>query len=87
VKPSKTEKLVVRHTQSAGQDQYGQQQFTPPAAKPTKVIKVAGVASETPTQSSGELPFTGLGLGVTALLGLTLLALGALLRRRESRAS
>src|SRR5207247_1794732 len=87
VKPAKVEKLAVRQTQSAGQDQYGHQKYTPPAAKPIKkVIKVAGVSTSEPTASSGELPFTGLGLGVTAALGLMLLALGTLLRRRESRA-
>ena len=87
---AKTQKLAVK-TKSAAVDQYGNQTYTPPAAqpkpKPAKVIKVAGISTQTsPTQSSDELPFTGLGLGVTAALGLMLLAFGALLRRRESRA-
>jgi hypothetical protein len=82
VSPAKS--LSVK-TQSASQDQYGNQTFTPPAAKQTKVIKVAGVSSQEPT-SSGELPFTGIGLGVTAALGLMLMTLGVFLRRRESRA-
>jgi hypothetical protein len=84
VSPASTHgKLAVRKTQSAGQDQYGHQVFTPPVAKPPKIIKVAGVSTTEPT--SGELPFTGIGLGVSGVLGLLLLALGALLRRRESR--
>ena len=89
VQPAKTRHLNVA-TKTAGIDQYKPQKFTPPAAKPkpkpAKVIKVAGVSTETPSQASGELPFTGLGLGITAALGLMFLALGALLRRREGRA-
>lgn len=83
VSPAK--KSLARTTQSAAQMQYGNQTFTPPAPKPTKVIKVAGVSGQAPT-SSGELPFTGLGLGVTAALGLMLVTMGVFLRRRESRA-
>jgi hypothetical protein len=88
VTPAKTQKLAVQSTQSAAQDEYGQQTYTPPAAKPkpAKVIKVAGISSQAPSQSSSELPFTGLGLGITGALGLMLLSIGALLRRRESRA-
>jgi hypothetical protein len=82
----KTQKLVVQK-RSAAQDQYGHQTYTPPVAKPIKrVIKVAGISTSKPAASSGELPFTGLGLGITAALGLMLLGVGALLRRRESRA-
>jgi hypothetical protein len=82
-----TQELAAQ-TKSAAIAQYRPQQFTPPVAKPkpAKVIEVAGISTETPSQSSGELPFTGIGLGVTAALGLMLLTLGALLRRRESRA-
>jgi hypothetical protein len=89
VTPAKTQHALAVKAKSAAQDEYGQQTFTPPAAKPkpAKVIKVAGISTQTPKPSStGELPFTGLGLGVTAGLGLMLLAFGALLRRRESRA-
>jgi hypothetical protein len=86
VVPAKHTKVVVRHTQSAGEDQYGHQQYTPPAAKP-KVIQVAGISTApAPTSTSNELPFTGFGLGLTAGIGLVLLALGMLLRRRESGA-
>lgn len=87
VAPAKTQHTLAVKAKSAAQDEYGQQTFTPPAAnKPAKVIKVAGISTETPSQSSGELPFTGIGLAATAALGLVLLALGALLRRREGRA-
>jgi hypothetical protein len=84
VTPSKT--VPVRTTQSAATDEYGQQTFTPPVAKAPakKVIKVAGISTTKPTSSSSELPFTGLGLGLTTALGVMLLAFGALLRRRES---
>jgi len=79
---------LAAQTKSAAIAQYHSQQYTPPVAKPkpTKVIEVAGISTKTPQQASDELPFTGLGLGVTAALGLALLAIGAMLRRRESRA-
>jgi hypothetical protein len=85
VQPAKTTQVTA--TKSAAITQYQPQKFTPPAAKPkpSKVIKVAGISTETPNQSSGELPFTGIGLAATTLLGLTLVGLGVLLRRRESR--
>lgn len=95
VVPAKTTKVkVVRQTQSAAQDQYATppQQYTPPAATPKakpKVIQVAGISTTqqpATSSSSGTLPFTGFGLGLTAGLGLLLLAVGMLLRRRESRA-
>ncbi len=92
VVPAKTTHVkVVRTAQSAACDQYCDQQvYTPPAAPPSKpkVIQVAGIStSQQPTStSSGTLPFTGFGLGLTAGLGLLLVALGAVLRRRESRA-
>jgi hypothetical protein len=82
-----TPKLAAQ-TKSAAIAQYHPQQYTPPVAKPkpTKVIEVAGISTKTPSQSSNDLPFTGIGLGLTAAFGLTLLVLGAFLRRRESRA-
>lgn len=83
--PAKAHVAVA--TKTAGIAQYKSDVFKPPAAKPNagKVIEVAGISTTTPSQASGELPFTGIGLGITATLGLTLLALGALLRRRERR--
>jgi hypothetical protein len=90
VTPAKAQHALAVRVKSAAQDEYGKQTFTPPAAtpkpKPAKVIKVAGISTETPKPATSELPFTGLGLGITAALGLMLLAFGALLRRRESRA-
>jgi hypothetical protein len=86
VTPAKSE-LQARETKSSAQDQYGNQTFTPPAAKtkPSVQIKVASASASQVAAESGELPFTGLGLGATALLGLTLLGFGAMLRRRENR--
>jgi hypothetical protein len=77
--------LAPRTTLSAGQDQYGK-----PKAKPVAKVKAAKKpkAAFTPpprVKSGGELPFTGLGLGATAGLGVLLLGLGVLLRRRETR--
>jgi hypothetical protein len=87
VQPTTTQHAVT--AKSAAVDQYGEQTFTPPVAKPkpAKVIQVVGTSTtQTPQQASGELPFTGLGLGITAALGLMLVAVGAMLRRREGRA-
>jgi hypothetical protein len=88
-KPAKQTKLAVRTTKSSAQDQYGQETVTPVVNKKPKVAKkntrVAGVFTPPAVASSDELPFTGLGLGATAALGLLLLALGVLLRRRETR--
>ena len=86
VKLEKQDSLKVRGTKSAAQDQYGKQQtFTPPTpkAKPKTRVEVASVSNQQVAAASGELPFTGLGLGATALLGSALLALGVFLRRRE----
>jgi hypothetical protein len=95
-KPAKQTKLAVRTTKSSAQDQYGQDPVTPVVNTKPKVANKPQVAENSPqvagvfkppaaVASSDELPFTGLGLGATAALGLLLLSLGALLRRRESR--
>lgn len=54
--------------------------LTPPSAS-------AGVAGQStaPQASNDTLPFTGYGLGGTALIGSMLLALGVFFRRREAR--
>jgi hypothetical protein len=91
----KTQKASAPTKQSAALTQYGPQTVTPPApAKQTftppaapKTVKVAGISTPAASESSDELPFTGLGLAATAAFGLLLLGLGAFLRRRESRAS
>ena len=62
----------------------GQSSTTPPTLTPPKSTPTVSVAGEsTAPQSTGTLPFTGLGLGATAALGSLLLALGVVLRRRE----
>ena len=81
VKPA-AQKLPARATQSAAQDQYGQQVFTPPAAKPKIKVKSASAHKVAVVSASDELPFTGLGLGVSGAFGFMLLGLGVLLRRR-----
>lgn len=40
-----------------------------------------------PVVTKGQLPFTGLSLATTSVLGFALIALGILLRRRERRSS
>ena len=76
--------VPTRATQSAAQDQYGHQKFTPPVAKPKVKVKSAPSNNVVVVSASDELPFTGLGLGASGALGLMLLGLGALLRRREA---
>jgi hypothetical protein len=84
VAPAKTQKA---HRSSAA-SQYGEQSvLTPPVAKPkdpAPTARVAAASAASPPKS-GTLPFTGLGLGATALLGSLLLTLGVVLRRRGAR--
>lgn len=82
---------------SAAADEYGDQAvaevpLTPPTApkseEPTSqgpTSQVEGATATAPAQKSGTLPFTGVGLGSTALVSLLLVSLGVYLRRRESR--
>jgi hypothetical protein len=73
------------HRSSAG-TQYGEQSvLTPPVAKPKDPTARVAAATAASPPKSGTLPFTGLGLGATALLGSLLLTLGVVLRRREKR--
>lgn len=51
----------------------------------TPTTQVEGATATAPAQKSGTLPFTGVGLGSTALVSLLLVSLGVYLRRRESR--
>lgn len=55
----------------------------PKSQEPT--TQVEGATATAPAQKSGTLPFTGVGLGSTALVSLLLVSLGVYLRRRESR--
>ena len=50
----------------------------------TPKVKVA-TTSTAPVQSSGTLPFTGISLAGTAVLGIGLVGLGIMLRRRQPR--
>jgi hypothetical protein len=78
---------------SAAADEYGEdavaQVQTPPTTPTTpttpKTSEVAGATASSPPAKSGSLPFTGVGLGTTALVSLLLVSLGVYLRRRESR--
>ena len=56
----------------------------PPAEPPKQDAGTAGVATEATAQT---LPFTGISLLASALIGAALLALGLILRRREQRSS
>jgi hypothetical protein len=63
-------------------------QYPPPPTQPTQPASgTAGqeAASGTLGQASQALPFTGISLITTTLIGCTLLALGLFLRRRERR--
>lgn len=87
---SSVKKIVVpakqtRKSVSSAQDEYGEETVpvvTKPKPKPPVEV-VAGVTTSKPP--SGTLPFTGYGLGGTAVLGSLFLAAGIFLRRRESR--
>jgi hypothetical protein len=76
-------KAAVTST-SAAADQYGEQQVANPAEPKAPTSNVAGATASTPPKS-GTLPFTGVGLGSTVLVSLTLVGFGVYLRRRESR--
>lgn len=74
--------------QSAAGKQYCEEKLpdltVAPLTPPSASVGVA--AQSTPPQSTSDtLPFTGYGLGGTALVGSLLLALGVFFRRREAR--
>jgi hypothetical protein len=85
------QQAATAKSQSAAGAQYdeekvpsGESSVTPPTLTPPKSPPTVSVAGEsTAPKSTGTLPFTGLGLGATALLGSMLLVLGVFLRRRE----
>jgi hypothetical protein len=86
--------VVVHHSSAHSQYDTAKPVPKPTAKPPAKSTKpkttpkttggVAGAVTGTKTPSS--LPFTGLSLLSTAVLGLSLLTLGLFLRRREARA-
>lgn len=73
--------------QSSATAQYGEENVpnasTTSKPKPPPTVQVAGTSTGAPSKDT--LPFTGYGLGGTALIGSLLLALGVFLRRREGR--
>lgn len=77
------QKAAVTST-SAAADQYGEQQVANPTEPKEPTSNVAGATASTPPKS-GTLPFTGIGLGSTVLVSLTLVGFGVYLRRREAR--
>lgn len=95
VAPAKKVKAVERTPASAASDQYDHEtiaEITEPeqtAEEPEQIVKVSSGAAEAPAPTvateAETLPFTGIGLGATALFGSLLLGVGAFLRRRESR--
>lgn len=82
--------LVVKHSvtvrHSAASDQYGNKPTAPssPAGTVAGQQSVGGVEA---AAQGGTLPFTGLSLLATVLVGLALIATGIVLRRREGTKS
>lgn len=79
------QKTAAVTSTSAAADQYGEQKVAEPTTKPTEpTSNVAGATASSPPKS-GTLPFTGVGLGSTVLVSLSLVGFGVYLRRRETR--
>jgi predicted ribonuclease toxin of YeeF-YezG toxin-antitoxin module len=82
-------KKVKVAKQSAANDQYGARTTAKPKPKPkivaTPPTQSSAGAAGAAAQSSETLPFTGISLAGTAVLGAALLVLGFILRRREAR--
>jgi hypothetical protein len=76
-------KLSVDVRQSSASSQY----YTPPKTPP-RTSNVAGASTGAGAVAGADtLPFTGISLLVTALLGTAMLVTGLILRRRERRES
>jgi predicted PurR-regulated permease PerM len=82
-KLAKAEKVVVHHSAAANQ-------YNPPAEEQAPAAETQGAAQAVggvQAEASGSLPFTGLSLLATTLLGLAMITTGLALRRRERRKS
>jgi hypothetical protein len=81
-KIAKAQKVVIHHSAAANQYAPGDEgQQAPEETQGTQGAQGAqGVEA-----ASGTLPFTGISLLVTVLLGLTMVSTGLVLRRRERR--
>ena len=81
-KIAKAQKVVVHHSAAANQYQPGDEgQQAPEETQGTQGAEAAqGVEA-----ASGTLPFTGISLLATMLLGLAMVSAGLALRRRERR--
>jgi hypothetical protein len=77
VKHAIAHKQASKHTSAAAQ--YGPA-AAPKGAAPAQATEAVNVAA-----AGQSLPFTGLSLLVTAIIGFTMLTAGVFLRRRESR--
>jgi hypothetical protein len=81
------QKLTVDVETSSAQQQYPGTPTPPQQPPPQESNAAAGAADVASVEAAETLPFTGISLLATALLGSALLALGLILRRRERRDS
>ena len=81
-KIAKAQKVVVHHSAAADQYHPGNEGQQAPASE-TQGAQAQGAQGVEAAQST--LPFTGISLLVTVLLGLTMVSTGLALRRRERR--
>ena len=79
-KIAKAQKVVVHHSAAANQYKPGDEGQQAPTSETQGAQGAQGVEA-----ASGTLPFTGISLLVTVLLGLTMVSTGLALRRRERR--
>jgi hypothetical protein len=83
-KIAKADKVVVHHSAAANQYNPGDEDQ---GTAPENTTQVAGGAQGVQAAESGTLPFTGISLLATILLGLAMVMTGLALRRRERRRS
>jgi hypothetical protein len=79
-KIAKAQKVVIHHSAAANQYEPGDEGQQAPTGETQGAQGAQGVEA-----ASGTLPFTGISLLVTVLLGLTMVSTGLALRRRERR--